>query len=116
MSGVAGYCLFGISQTGMLFWLGIPLLNGMSLAWPTAQGLMSHHVTAGEQGQLQGAINGLRGLAGMVGPVMFTFVFARAIAPGLRVQLPGAPFYLAALMVLLSAVAAIQVTRKQRAA
>jgi DHA1 family tetracycline resistance protein-like MFS transporter len=85
----------------------------MSLAWPTAQGVMSHHVTAGEQGQLQGAINGLRGLAGLVGPVMFTFVFARAIAPGLSVQLPGAPFYLAGLMVLLSAVAAVQVTRKQ---
>jgi DHA1 family tetracycline resistance protein-like MFS transporter len=113
ISGVTGYALFGISQTGALFWLGIPLLNGMSLAWPTAQGVMSHHVTAGEQGQLQGAINGLRGLAGLVGPVMFTFVFARAIAPGLSVQLPGAPFYLAALMVLLSAVAAVQVTRKQ---
>jgi len=114
--GVSGYTLFALSQTGMLFWLGIPLLNGMSLAWPTAQSVMSHHVSASEQGQLQGAINGLRGLAGLVGPFMFTLVFAHAISPGVSMQLPGAPFYLAGLMVLFSAVTSLRVMWRKRAA
>jgi len=114
--GVSGYTLFALSQTGMLFWLGIPLLNGMSLAWPTAQSVMSHHVSASEQGQLQGAINGLRGLAGLVGPFMFTLVFAHAISPSVSMQLPGAPFYLAGLMVLFSAVTSLRVMWRKRAA
>ena len=115
-SGMAGYCLFGASRSGMLFWLGMPLLNGMSLAWPTAQGVMSHHVSASEQGQLQGAINGLRGLAGLVGPAMFTVVFAKAITPGSSIQLPGAPFYLAGGIVGLALMTAVAVTRKGAAA
>jgi len=70
-----------------------------------------HHVTASEQGQLQGAINGLRSLAGLIGPAMFTVVFAKAITPGFPLQLPGAPFYLAAFMVVLSLTTALVVTR-----
>src|SRR3954452_2068988 len=59
LGGAIGYAMFGLSNTGMLFWLGIPLLNLISLAWPSAQSLMSHEVTPSEQGQLQGAINSL---------------------------------------------------------
>jgi DHA1 family tetracycline resistance protein-like MFS transporter len=114
-SGIVGYSFFGASHSGALFWLGMPMLNGMSLAWPTAQGMMSHHVSASEQGQMQGAINGLRSLAGLIGPAMFTVVFAKAITPGFPLQLPGAPFYLAAFMVVLSLLTAVVVTRKQAA-
>jgi DHA1 family tetracycline resistance protein-like MFS transporter len=48
---------------------------------------MSVHVNPQEQGQLQGAVQCIRGLTALVGPGLFTFVFAAAIKPG-RIHLP----------------------------
>ena len=65
------------------------------VATPSFQSLMSHRVDATEQGQLQGALGSIRALTGMIGPLLFTQVFAAAV--GLeRVQLLGAPFLLSA--------------------
>jgi DHA1 family tetracycline resistance protein-like MFS transporter len=112
--GAGGYALFAASSTGRLFWAGIPVLTGLSLLWPTAQSVMSRHVSASEQGQLQGAINGLRGLAGLVGPGLFTAVFAFAISPGSWLPVAGLPFYMASGMVLLGLGWATWVTRGER--
>ena len=39
--GIAGFSMFGLSKTGLLLVLGIPLMNGMSFVWPAAQSLMT---------------------------------------------------------------------------
>ncbi len=54
IGGAAGYAMFGLSATGLLFWMAIPVLNMMSFTWPSAQSLMSHEIGPSEQGQLQG--------------------------------------------------------------
>jgi DHA1 family tetracycline resistance protein-like MFS transporter len=110
--GWVGFAIFGLAPTGWLFLLGIPLMNLWGLAGPTAQGLMSVHVTPQEQGQLQGAVQCIRGLTALIGPGLFTFVFAAAIRPG-RIHLPGAPFLLAAGILLSALPVAAVVTRKQ---
>jgi DHA1 family tetracycline resistance protein-like MFS transporter len=110
--GATGYAFFGLSSAGWLFWAGIPFLNGMGLVWPTAQSMMTHHVSPGEQGQLQGSIQGLRGLAGLVGPAVFTVIFARAITPGSLVPIAGMPFYVASGLVALSFAMVLYVTRR----
>ncbi len=107
-----GFAMFGLSQTGILFWFGIPVMCLWGLSGPTAQSLMTVHVHPDQQGQLQGAISSLRGLAGLIGPAIFTFSFAFAIRPGSGWHLPGTPFYLAALFVFLSLILALFVTRK----
>jgi DHA1 family tetracycline resistance protein-like MFS transporter len=61
-------------------------------------GIMSRLVSSSEQGQLQGATGGLMALAGLIGPGLFAYTFARAIAPESPWHLPGAPFLLAAAM------------------
>src|SRR5271155_185749 len=94
IGGALGYSMIGSSRTGLLLWLGIPFLNMMTFTWPSAQSLLSHKTSPSEQGQLQGAINGLRGIAGLVGPGVFTYIFSRSIGVGLHI--PGAPFYTAA--------------------
>src|SRR6195952_60824 len=90
IGGAIGYPLFGFSKTGILFWLGIPLLNMMSFTWPAAQSLLSHKTSPSEQGQLQGAINSLRGIAGLLGPSLFTYIFSISIGTGIHI--PGTPF------------------------
>jgi len=109
----AGFAMFGLSRTGVLFWFGIPVMCLWGLSGPTAQSLMTQYVLPDQQGQLQGAISSLRGLAGLIGPAIFTFSFAFAIRPGSGWHLPGMPFYLAALFVFLSLILALFVTRRQ---
>jgi DHA1 family tetracycline resistance protein-like MFS transporter len=99
--------MLGLSKTGLLLWLGIPMLNLMSLVWPSAQSLMSREVGVQEQGQLQGAVNSLRGMAGLMGPGLFTYIFSRSIATGSRwPHAPGMAFFVAAGILLVSLIVA----------
>ena len=93
--GMAGFCMFGFSRTGLLLLIGIPVMNGMSFVWPAAQSLMTRGAAANEQGQLQGAIHSLRGISGLIGPGLFTYVFSKTIGTQAIIHLPGSPFFLA---------------------
>lgn len=116
MGGAAGYLGMGLSGSGTLVWFSIPLLNLMAITWPNAQALMSKSASKSEQGHLQGAINGLRGAAGIVGPQIFTWVFALSVGERAVLHLPGSPFFLAALMLLVAIPIGIVATRKSVAA
>ena len=116
IGGAIGYSMFGLSKTGVLFWMGIPLLNMMSFTWPGAQSLLSRKTSPSEQGQLQGAINSLRGIAGLFGPSFFTYIFSKSIGAGALLRLPGAPFYTAAAMLLVSLAIAQRAARDPQSA
>jgi DHA1 family tetracycline resistance protein-like MFS transporter len=61
-------------------------------------------VGPGEQGRLQGALASLRGIVAVIGPVIFTQTFAVAIGARDGVHVPGAPYLLAASMLVVSLV------------
>lgn len=109
--GTAGFFVYGIAPTGMIFLIGVPLMALWGFANASSLGLMSRRVGADEQGQLQGANQSLQGIANMIGPGLFTLSFAFAIRPELGLQLPGTPFLLAALLVLAAMAIAWRVTR-----
>ncbi len=100
--GALGYLAFAAAPTGLLFVAGMPLLNLTSIAWPATQSIMSRSAAANEQGQLQGAINSLRGIAGMIGPGLFTWLFAKAVGDWSGLHLPGLPYYAAAALMVCS--------------
>ncbi len=108
--GIAGFVIYALAPVGWGFWLGIPVFALMGFFGPAAQSLMSQHVTPQEQGQLQGANSSLLGLTGMIGPVLFTQTFAAAISPGAGWHFPGAPFLLAAVLLLVAMAIAWRVT------
>ena len=111
--GALGYFAFAAAPTGWLFIAGIPLLNLTSVAWPAAQSILSRTAGPDEQGQLQGAINSLRGIAGMLGPGLFTWLFARAVGSWSGLHQPGLPYFVAGGMLVLSVLLAL-VTRGPR--
>jgi len=104
--GAVGWVMMGLSTNGMLLWAGIPVLNIMAIVWPSAQSIMSREVTVSEQGQLQGAVNSLRGMAGLVGPGLFTFIFSKSIGAGAAIHSPGMAFYVSAGILILSLIVA----------
>jgi DHA1 family tetracycline resistance protein-like MFS transporter len=109
--GTAGLLIFGVAGTGPVFLIGIPFMSLWGLAGPSAQSLMTRHVSATEQGKLQGALNSLRGITGMIGPVLFTSIFAAFIETERSVELPGAPFLMATLLLASAALLSWRVTR-----
>jgi DHA1 family tetracycline resistance protein-like MFS transporter len=111
LSGAAGFVIFGLAPTGSIFWIGIPVMALWGLASPATQALMSRRVAASEQGQLQGAGSSLVGITGLFGPGLFTIVFAAFIGRLGSLYLPGAPFLLAALLLLGASILAARVTR-----
>jgi DHA1 family tetracycline resistance protein-like MFS transporter len=62
----------------------------------SSQALMTRHVKASEQGELQGALGSVRGLSMLIGPAVFTLTFAQFAGPWRGLGLIGAPWYLAA--------------------
>ncbi|HEY4919226.1 MAG TPA: TCR/Tet family MFS transporter [Xanthobacteraceae bacterium] len=109
--GVLGFAVYGVATSGWLFCVGVPLMALWGLASPSANGLMSARVSAFEQGQLQGANASIQGIANLVAPVVFAQLFAYAIGAGRGWDLPGAPFLLAAILLVAAAALAWQVTR-----
>ncbi|HTR60149.1 MAG TPA: TCR/Tet family MFS transporter [Candidatus Binataceae bacterium] len=108
--GVLAFVIYGLAGTGLVFWLAIPVGGLWGLSGPSMQGLMTHRVNASEQGQLQGALSSIRGIAFMIGPLIFTNTFAAFIGPARDWHLPGAPYLLAALMLTAATLVAYRAT------
>ena len=113
--GILGFACFGLAPRGWEILASIPLIALWGIAGPAMQSLMSQRVDSSSQGKLQGAINSIRAITGMVGPILFTQVFAYAISPRSAFHLPGAPYDLAGILLLGSIFLAVYVTRTHAA-
>lgn len=109
--GTIGFAIMGWAPTGTLIFAGLPALALWGLAGPATQSLMTRKVRRSEQGRLQGANSSLVGIANIIGPGVFTGIFAAVIGPFADWHLPGAPFLLAALAMVAATVLALVVTR-----
>jgi DHA1 family tetracycline resistance protein-like MFS transporter len=108
--GFLAFMGFALASRGWMAFAAIPLIALWGIAGPAMQSLMSQRVDPSSQGKLQGAVNSLRAITGMIGPLLFTQVFAIAISPHVM-HVPGAPYYLAAFLMLASASVAYIVGR-----
>ena len=108
--GILGFVGFAFARTGKEIFLALPLVALWGIAGPAMQSLMSKRVDPSAQGKLQGAINSLRAITGMAGPLLFTQVLAIAIAPDARFHLPGTPYLLAGVLLFASFLLAYSVT------
>src|SRR3984957_5262121 len=104
--GAAGVLIFGAAPTGPLFWLGIPVMALWGLAGAATQALMTQLVAPDQQGQLQGATTSGQSVSQLVGPFLFTLIFAYFIGTQAPLNLPGAPFLLASALLVLALVIA----------
>jgi DHA1 family tetracycline resistance protein-like MFS transporter len=95
-----------VAPSGPLFWIGIPVMALWGVAGAATQALMTQLVAPDQQGQLQGATSSVQSVSQLVGPFLFTLTFAWFIGAQAPVKLPGAPFLLAAVLLLLALVIA----------
>ncbi len=105
---------FGFTSALWLFWILLPLAALTDLVPPTLTAMAANVVGEDRQGLVQGVIASLASIAAVVAPLIFTLVFRIFAGEGAPVYLPGAPFVLAATMVL--AILPVAVRRRAGAA
>lgn len=110
--GAIGFAVYGLAPTGAWFLVGVPIMALWGLYGPSSQSLMTNRVGASEQGQLQGALSSITGVANMLAPAVFSFVFAAAIGAFRDWRLPGAPFLLASAILVVAVGLGIEGTRR----
>ena len=107
------YIIMALAPNSLLFLLAIIFYAPIGFVQPALQGLMTRRVGPSEQGALQGINGSLMGLTGVIGPTLFTLLFAFFIGSQAPVNLPGAPFLLSALLMISSLILAVKVTRSR---
>src|SRR6185312_15665327 len=112
VGGSCAFAIFGLAPSTLWFMTAVPVDAVLGLATPTMQSLMSERIDASAQGRLQGALSSMRGVTGMIGPIVFTQIFAGSIREGARV--PGATFLVAAGLVVVSLVTVLGASRRRR--
>ena len=84
------------------------------IAGPALQAIISGKVQSNEQGQLQGALTSLMSATSIIGPPIMTNLFAFFTRPSAPVQFAGAPFFLAAILMLASTIIAYTTMRNKK--
>ncbi len=115
--GAAGFTIQAMAPNGAIYSTGVIFMSLWGLMGPALQGLMTRLVTPSEQGQLQGANSSVLGISTLIGPLLFTQIFAAFIGAHRDWHLPGAPFLLSAVLIVSSLAVALRVmaTRLQAA-
>lgn len=97
-----GFLIYAFATQPWMIFLAIGVGSIMGVAGPAIRGIMSEHVPANEQGELQGALGMLMSLTFIFTPVLYTQTFALFTVDPRFPRFPGAPFLLAALAVVIA--------------
>ncbi|WP_420326504.1 MFS transporter [Mameliella sp.] len=102
-AGVVASVAYGFISAAWLVWAFLPFACLSDMAPPNATGIASNLVDEARQGVLQGVIASLSAVAAITAPLIVTPLFRTFAAPDAAVYLPGAPFLMTALLLVLSA-------------
>lgn len=112
---IVGFLLYSIAWTGAIFFACTFVFALMGFFNASITGIMSKQLGPSEQGQLSGANSSLNGIAGMIGPALFTGVASWTSIPNSPTYFPGAPFALAAAILMVALTLAVKFVPKAHA-
>lgn len=106
------FLLFAFADKGWMMF-AITIMSALGgIATPALQAIMSNEVPPNEQGELRGALTALMSLTAIFGPVMMTALFAYFTSPSSPFQFAGAPFMMAAVLILFSVISIKKIVPK----
>jgi len=116
-----GLCMYAIglllfafaTQSWMMFAFLVPYCLG-GIGTPALQAIISNHVPANEQGELQGGLTSLISITTIIGPLVMTSLFAYFTQPKAPVHFSGAAFLLGSVLMLVSAIVAYLVLKTEK--
>ncbi len=113
-SSIVGFTIYGLAPAGWVFLVGIIFQSLAGLMGPSLQTLMTRRVGVSEQGKLQGALASAIGIAGMIGPILFSQIYAWSITDGAWMGVPGAAFLVAGSLNILALLVAWLATHDEK--
>ncbi|PSL19947.1 TCR/Tet family MFS transporter [Shimia abyssi] len=99
---VASFVFVAFVANGMLLMAMIPVFALGAIGLPALQGILSRRVPDDSQGELQGVLASLTSLATILAPLVMTQTFARFSGEDATTYLPGAPFLVSAVLMVLA--------------
>jgi len=102
LSAVTAMIAVGLTTSGIVACLMIPLAALGGLATPTYLALLADRIPQNAQGELHGAVATLNAAAAITSPIGLSQVFGILAVSNGALLLPGAPFLIAALLVALA--------------
>jgi MFS transporter, DHA1 family, tetracycline resistance protein len=103
---------YGLASEGWMIFAIIVLGSVGGVAGPAEQSLISQAVPADEQGAVQGALNSLASVAGVIGPILWTWIFAASLGTHGSIRFPGLAFIIAGILTLISLAIAVRVLKR----
>jgi DHA1 family tetracycline resistance protein-like MFS transporter len=110
--GAAGFFGYAFASQGWMMYPWMLVWSLLGLATPAINAIISTHVPANEQGELQGALSSIGGVTSIVAPVILTTIFAYFTRANALIYFPGAAFLAGGLMLLLAALLLVRVEHK----
>ncbi len=107
-----GFICYALVPYGWMIYPAIAIGSLGGIANPAMQSAMSQQAGPSAQGELQGVVASLAGLAAILSPPLMSELFARFSAPDAPVVLPGAPYILAGALVFCCALIALKAVPK----
>jgi DHA1 family tetracycline resistance protein-like MFS transporter len=114
--GTLGFLAYGLAGTGAALMASVPIFGIMFFTGPPLQGLLARRVAPNEYGLLQGTNASVMGITGIIGPVLFTQIYAYFLRPHGGLSIPGAPFFCGAILLVGAIAMAMHATRHEPAA
>ena len=115
--GIIGFLIYAVGPSDLSVWIAIPIAALWGFYTPSAQTVMTQHVSPSQQGQLQGALGALMGIASIIAPPLYTNAFALSIdARNSFANFPilGTPFFIAAALLGCALIAVVRATAPKR--
>jgi DHA1 family tetracycline resistance protein-like MFS transporter len=98
----AGFILYGLATQGWMLMTMIAVGSLGGVAGPAIQALVTGSVLPTEQGAVQGMLTSLLSLTSIFAPLIATQLFAYFTGPSAPLHLPGAPFFVGSLFMILA--------------
>ncbi len=109
--GALSFAMYALADRPWLYLAAMPVFAMTGLIQPGILGLMTRRVGPQNQGQLQGSLQSLQGIASMLGPVVFGLTFAWSIRHEAVLHMPGLAILGAAGLLALSFALSLKVAR-----
>lgn len=113
-ANLVAFSLLAIINQGWMVYAGLPFAALGALATPAFTALLANQMDDDAQGELQGIIASFTAIAMVLCPLVMTQVFAYFTSPDAPVFMPGSPFALSAILILLSLVLTVAGLRRMK--
>lgn len=107
---------YGLASQGWMLLAVIAFASLGAVAGPAIQGLVAGTVPGNEQGAVQGALTSLQSLSSVLAPLAAGTIFGAFTGDGAPVDVPGAPFFLGAVLLVAALLWAARTFRRHPAA